>query len=359
MDAKKRKNLDLATKADIIRCVEAGEKKSSVAEAFGIPRSTLSTILRNKADVKAKASQSCHSQACRVRVPAYDKVEKALYAWFLETRAKNIPIDGPMLMEKAKWFAAALGVDGFTGGTGWQQRFKTRYGIVGKTLSGESGATNSQDTEKWLSEEWPNIRDNFAPSDIYNADETALFWQMLPNKTLDLKGTSCHGGKMSKVRVSILLAADMDGSCKLRPFVIGKSKSPRCFKNAKSLPVRYAFNKKAWMTRGLFSEWIRAWDAELEKSDRNICLLVDNCSAHHVVSQMKRIIVKFLPPNTTARLQPLEEGIIKAFKVGYRRRLVQRLLINLRLGIEPKIDLLGAIQMITGAWNDVKKKTQS
>lgn len=275
----------------------------------------------------------------------------------LETRAKNIPVDGPMLMEKAKCFATALGVDDFTGGTGWQQRFKNRYGIVGKTVSGESGATSSSVTEKWLSEEWPDICDSFSPSEIYNADETALFWQMLPNKTLHLKGSECHGGKMSKVRVSILLAVNMDGSSKLRPFVIGKSRSPRCFKNARGLPVRYASNKKAWMTRILFIEWLRAWDADLEKSGRRACLLIDNCSAHHAVGQLKNIMIKFLPPNTTAKLQPLDQGIIKAFKVGYRRRLVQRLLINLRLGVELKVDLLGAIQMLTGAWNDVKQST--
>lgn len=43
-------------KVDIFRWVEAKEKKSSVATAFGISRSTLSTILCNKADVKAKAA---------------------------------------------------------------------------------------------------------------------------------------------------------------------------------------------------------------------------------------------------------------------------------------------------------------
>lgn len=358
MDAKKRKKLDFSTKADIIRRVEAGEKKSSVAKEFGIPRSTLSTILRHKADVKAKAAQCGRFGACRVRAPEYDKVEKALYAWFLETRAKNIPVDGPMLMEKAKWFATALGEDNFTGGTGWQQRFKNRYDIVGKTLSGESGATSSNNSiEKWLSDEWPDICNSFSPSQIFNADETALFWQMLPSKTLDFKGSKCHGGKMSKVRISILLAANMDGSCKLQPFVIGKSRSPRCFKNARGLSVRYASNKKAWMTRDLFTEWLRAWDTELEKSGRQVCLLLDNCSAHHVAIQLKNITVKFLPANTTAKLQPLDQGIIKAFKVGYRRRLVQRLLTNLRLGIELKVDLLGATQMLTGAWNDVKQTT--
>lgn len=265
-----------------------------------------------------------------------------------------------MLMEKAKWFATALGEDNFTGGTGWKQRFKNRYGIVGKTLSGESRATsssNSNSIEKWLSDEWPDICNSFSPSQIFNADKTVLFWQMLPSKTLDFKGGKCHGEKMSKVRIYILLAANMDGSCKLQPFVIGKSRSPRCFKNARGLSVRYASKKKAWMTRDLFTEWLRAWDTELEKSGHQICLLVDNCSAHHVTIPLKNITVKFLPAYTTAKLQPLDQGIIKAFKVGYWRGLVQRPLTNFRLGIELKVDLLGATQILTGAWNDVKQTT--
>lgn len=98
-------------------------------------------------------------------------------------------------------------------------------------------------------------------------------------------------------------------------------------------------------------------DAKLEKADRNICLLVDNCSAHHVVSHLKRITIKFLTLNTMARLQPFDQGIIKALKVGYRRHLVQRLLINLRLEVELKINLLRTIQIMTRAWNNVKKTT--
>lgn len=42
-------------------------------------------------------------------VPVHDKGEKALYAWFMETCAKSISVDGLMFMEKAKWFATALG----------------------------------------------------------------------------------------------------------------------------------------------------------------------------------------------------------------------------------------------------------
>ncbi|KAH7972528.1 hypothetical protein HPB52_013106 [Rhipicephalus sanguineus] len=97
-----------------------------------------------------------------MRVPAYDNVEEALYSWFLETWAKNIPIGDLMLMEKARWSAAAFGLDSFTGGTNWQQCFESCYSIIGKALSSESGMTNRHDMEKWLSEEWPNIRDSFS-----------------------------------------------------------------------------------------------------------------------------------------------------------------------------------------------------
>ncbi|KAG0410741.1 hypothetical protein HPB47_012162 [Ixodes persulcatus] len=99
---KKRRNFDFATKLKAIQRVEAGEKSLTVADDIGIPRSTLSTLFKNK------AAEQRTSGACRVRAAAHGKVEKALYAWFLEVRAKNIPVDGPMLMAKAKWFAAAL-----------------------------------------------------------------------------------------------------------------------------------------------------------------------------------------------------------------------------------------------------------
>jgi hypothetical protein len=82
-------------------------------------------------------------------------------------------------------------------------------------------------------------------SQIYNADETGLFFRCLPAKTLALKGEACSGEKKSKERLSVLLGANADGSDKLPVLVIGKSKNPRCFKNVKQLPVQYTANAKA------------------------------------------------------------------------------------------------------------------
>ncbi|KAH7943877.1 hypothetical protein HPB52_012429 [Rhipicephalus sanguineus] len=61
---KKRKNLDFAMKLKAIQRVEAGEKSSEVADDIGIPRSTLSTLLKDKADIKAKAAEQRTSGAC-------------------------------------------------------------------------------------------------------------------------------------------------------------------------------------------------------------------------------------------------------------------------------------------------------
>ncbi|KAH9370289.1 hypothetical protein HPB48_007374 [Haemaphysalis longicornis] len=66
------------------------------------------------------------------------------------------------------------------------------------------------------------------------------------------------------------------------------------------------------------------------------------------------IELKFLPPNTTARLQPLDRST-KSFRLGYRRRLLDTLLMNLRVGTELKVDQLGPYTMMTGAWNRVKQ----
>ncbi|KAH7933275.1 hypothetical protein HPB49_011065 [Dermacentor silvarum] len=47
-DVKKRTSLTFAAKLEVIQCIENGEKKASVAEAFDISRSTLSEYAAEK-----------------------------------------------------------------------------------------------------------------------------------------------------------------------------------------------------------------------------------------------------------------------------------------------------------------------
>ncbi len=87
--------------------------------------------------------------------------------------------------------------------------------------------------------------------DIFNADETGLFYRDL---SMTIKGETVKGGKKSKERITALLACSAEGE-KLVPLVIGHSVNPRCFKGLASLPVSYSSNKKAWMTSELFQRF--------------------------------------------------------------------------------------------------------
>jgi hypothetical protein len=90
-------------------------------------------------------------------------------------------------------------------------RFKDRHGLVYKKLVGESAAVDSESTEAWL-EGLPSLLEGYEQRDIYNADETGLFYNVLPDRTLALKGESCHGGKNCKDRLTVLLCINSDGT---------------------------------------------------------------------------------------------------------------------------------------------------
>lgn len=90
---------------------------------------------------------------------------------------------------------------------------------------------------------------------VFNADETGLFWKLLPDYTYVHAGEAAAlGRKTSKERFTFLACANASGLLKLRPLVIGKAKKPRSFLN-KCLPVDYAFSKSAWMTVSIFKKW--------------------------------------------------------------------------------------------------------
>ena len=77
-------------------------------------------------------------------------------------------------------------------------------------------------------------------------------------------------------------------------FVIGKSKTPRCFNHIKELPWKYKSEKKSWMESQTFEEWVRKLNQTMPMEGRKIVLLFDNCPAHLSVSNVKYVQLLFL-----------------------------------------------------------------
>ena len=94
---------------------------------------------------------------------------------------------------------------------------------------------------------------------------------------------------------------------------------------------------------------------------------MDNFEAHSNnealnALQKAKIKVKFLPPNTTAGLQPLDLSVNHAFKARIRSLLLKWQLANLKIEGEsvlplPKISKQELAKIIKKAWDDISFST--
>lgn len=350
----KRKALSIEEKIKILKDVDISSHLSRVqiAKNLNLPVTTLNGIIA-KRDIILNSSVSGQSlKTKKVKKGKYEDVEEKLMIWFKQSRSANIPISGTILKEKAEEIAKKMNVE-FIASNGWIDRMKKRTGLVYKSVTGECKSVDLQEVEKWKSM-LPELISGYQPKDIFNMDECGIFYNLLPDKTYTFKGENCHGGKLSKERLTILLGANMDGTEKLPILVLGKSKNPRCFHNVKSLPCEYDSNKKSWMTITIFEAYLKRLDSKMRKAKRNIIIFVDNCAAHSKDAKYSNIKLRFLPPNSTSLLQPMDRGVIKVFKQHYKKRLVKRLLRGLEsTGELKKVNVLEAINFIVSAWESV------
>ncbi|KAH7970131.1 hypothetical protein HPB49_000049 [Dermacentor silvarum] len=107
---RKRKAIALDGKAAIIKAVASGTKKTQVAKNFGIAPSPLSTILSHKEVITGAVARGVKGTRKKLRSPAFEAVEEALFKWVLVARLANLPVSGALLQRQARDFSAAAGI---------------------------------------------------------------------------------------------------------------------------------------------------------------------------------------------------------------------------------------------------------
>lgn len=68
-----------------------------------------------------------------------------------------------------------------------------------KNVCGESASIDPSISQDWKIE-FTSLLIDYDARDIFNADETGLFYKCLPDRTLTFKNEKCHDGKNSKER---------------------------------------------------------------------------------------------------------------------------------------------------------------
>ncbi|CAF4468475.1 unnamed protein product, partial [Rotaria sp. Silwood2] len=199
---------------------------------------------------------------------------------------KKIPVSGPIFQTYARQIAQELGdKSGFKASNGWLKRFRVRYNVHFRMISGKGAAVN-QDTVIYWKTRLSTILEQYNPVDVYKCDETSLYYKLMSDRSLIVNKDDCIAGKKSKERFTVLFCANWTGNDKLNSVVIGKAAKPRCFRNLdmKKLPVTWYSNRTAWMYSSIFTDWLHGLDLMMQKQKRRILLFLDNAPlVHHII----------------------------------------------------------------------------
>ena len=364
---RRRTEISIAVKKSICQYRKEHQKVSQdrivqfvkETHSIDIGRSTISDILKHSDKWLAYDVSNLNEQkSTRITQAKHVDLEAALNMWMTNALTHNVAISDDILLTKAKKLGKELDVTEFSYSRGWLARFKKRHGVSQREKHGESASADA-DAAAEGRVKLNQILKDYSLRDIFSFEETGLFYRLEPNKTLasgPVKGT-----KKCKDRISLGLCANADGSEKLMPVLIHKAKKSRSFSNGFNPQnyVEYYSNTKAWMTSVIFEQFVDKLERKMRRSKRKIILLVDNAPSLSVQGlDLCYVCVEFLPPNTTSEIQPMNAGIIRNFKVNYKRRLMQHYVDCLdNNGAFERINLKQAIYFTHDTWKHVKQTT--
>ena len=107
-----------------------------------------------------------------------------------------------------------------------------------------------------------------------------------------------------------------------------------------------------------FEERVRELDRKFSSEGRSVALVIDNCSAHPHIENLKSIKLFFLPPNTTSITQPMNQGVIRSLKAKYPKNMVRKIIRSSKKNNAlPEVSILKARQILVSAWNAVSTET--
>lgn len=331
---------------------EWAKQEFNMVKALSQP--AISNIVNKKRQVPDDISES-ELNLKKPRAVKCGNLDDILASWVIDCQERRIALSWQILQKKALFFADELSIpeeDRPAFSNGWVEKFLLRHNLKSMKLSGERG---SADIDA-IRAELPSLQriiSRYKASDVFNMDETGLFYCMAPDRTIASR--QLGGMKKDKKRMTVALCANSDGTEKRALFFIGHSEKPRCFKKkrAKELGYYYRWNKKAWMTSLLFQQWVEDFDQDMRKQQRQVLMLLDNAPTHAVKSlELTNVTVMFLPPNTTSLIQPMDAGIIAAFKKRYRSFQLGLALDREKSQAQDiyKVDILQAMSWCRDAW---------
>ncbi|XP_064109669.1 tigger transposable element-derived protein 1-like [Macrobrachium nipponense] len=219
--------------------------------------------------------------------------------------------------------------ESFEASRGWFDNFKKRTGIHSIDRHGEAASADVKAAEEFMKTFAEFVEaEGYILQQIFNCDETGLFWKKMPRRTyITEEEMMMPGHKPMKDRLTLALCANASSDCKIKPLLDN------------NLPL-------------------------------GALLVLDNAPAHppqieeEILDEYNFVKVLYLPPNTTSILQPMDQQVISNFKKLYTKHLFRRCFevtentnLTLREFWKDHFNIAIGLKIIDIAWQGVTIRT--
>uniref|UniRef100_UPI00358E0465 tigger transposable element-derived protein 1-like n=1 Tax=Myxine glutinosa TaxID=7769 RepID=UPI00358E0465 len=307
---RQRKMQTIVEKVQLLDMLKQGRSFAAVGCHYGINESSVRYIKKDEKNIRMTAAVSFNKTAKRVvtsRNKAIVRMESALALWISDCRRKDISLDTNTIRTKAKKLHDSFAESGddhdgdeededdnaeagpssasptkqttFSASKGWFDKFQKRFGLRSVPLHGRAASEDKAGAEEYVNNTFKTLIEEggYRPEQVFNMDETGLFWKRMPSRTFIMKDEAkAPGFKAQKDRVT-------------------------CF-----IPE------------------VKLYLAEKGLKFK-VVLIMDNAGGHAVDLSYDGVQIEFLPPNTTSLIQLMDQGVIRAFKALYTRSALQNL----------------------------------
>ena len=307
----------------------SGYSYQQIADAFKMPKTTVFDIIKQN-PCGGPAKGRGNKKGAGRRLSYSQETEDQLVQWVLEMRDLHLPVSVVQVKEKARQLIQPQ-VPSFKASDGWAYKFfhRNHFTLRAKTSLSQRLPAGLEGKMKLYLQKLQKERKNgrFPLALIGNMDETPVYFDLVPGKTIDQVGVkSCviRSTGAEKRHITVVLTVAADGSM-LPPMVIFKGK--RRLKLTAHEGVLVCVQTKAWMDEELMKEYLKhIWQPYVEETaerlglpDHNALLLLDSFKAHTTDSITKMMKEQdtthcIIPGGCTSKLQPLDVSINKPFK---------------------------------------------
>ncbi|XP_068209373.1 tigger transposable element-derived protein 1-like [Palaemon carinicauda] len=196
---------------------------AEVADYYERSTSTICTILKQKNAIKNTKPSKGVTILSKLRSDIHDKMEKLLLIWIKEKHLVGDSVTETIICEKASRIyddlkgkqaaekvETSTAAETFKASRGWLDNFKKRSGIHLVVRHGEAASSDAKSAADFVTTFALVIAQHgFIPQQVFNCDETGLFWKML--RTFIMAEKTLPGHKPMKNRLILALCANASG----------------------------------------------------------------------------------------------------------------------------------------------------